>query len=149
MKRGFTLIELLVVIAVIGVLSATVLASLNNAREKGSNAAIKSSINNARSQAELYYADNTLSYLNVCNTGVLAGGLTKGIYDLALNAASSNGGVVGTDVLCASDANTWALTARLRGTPINWYCVDSTGVATTSIIANDVAAGADYTCAVD
>jgi prepilin-type N-terminal cleavage/methylation domain-containing protein len=54
-RSGFTLIELLVVIAIIGILSSVVLASLNTARNKGADAAIKSNIDNARAQAELYY----------------------------------------------------------------------------------------------
>ena len=57
-NRGFTLIELLVVIAIIGILSAVVLASLNTARTKGSDAAIMSDIDGIRSQAALYSSTN-------------------------------------------------------------------------------------------
>src|SRR5450830_1550916 len=56
--RGFTLIELLVVIAIIGILSAVVLASLNTARSKGSDAAIMSDITGIRTQAAIYLNDN-------------------------------------------------------------------------------------------
>lgn len=59
--RGFTLIELLVVIAIIGVLASVVLASLNSAREKGKIAAIKSTLKNMQTQAEITYS-NTGSY---------------------------------------------------------------------------------------
>src|ERR1035437_4767644 len=58
LSKGFTLIELLVVIAIIGILSSIVLASLNTARGKGSDATVKGNLNTIRSQAELYYTDN-------------------------------------------------------------------------------------------
>ena len=54
-QKGFTLIELLVVIAIIGILSSVVLASLNTARGKGADAAIKSNLANIRAQAEIQY----------------------------------------------------------------------------------------------
>ena len=55
--RGFTLIELLVVIAIIGILSATVLVSLNSAREKATVAAIKAQMSEFKKLMELEYSD--------------------------------------------------------------------------------------------
>lgn len=64
---GFTLIELLVVVAIIGILSSVVIASLNSAREKGKIGAIKSTLKNMQSQAEITYLD-TGSYASLYNT---------------------------------------------------------------------------------
>lgn len=121
-SRGFTLIELLVVIAIIGILASVVLASLNSARAKGSDAAIKSSINNARAQAEIYYDSNSNSYLNVCTA---AGGIDP-MHDGASNAAGGDGFVA-----CGSNATAWAMKARLVSNNAQYYCVDSTGAAET------------------
>jgi len=57
-ERGFTLIELLVVIAIIGILSATVLVSLNSARTKARDAKRVADIQTIRTALELYYFDN-------------------------------------------------------------------------------------------
>ena len=122
-KTGFTLIELLVVIAIIGILSSVVLASLNSARSKGSDAAIKSNINNARAQAELYYDSNNQSYFGVCS----ATSSQNGILTMKNGAASAGG----TGTLCVDATSTWALSATLKASTAV-YCVDSTGVATTS-----------------
>ncbi len=121
LKRGFTLIELLVVIAIIGILASVVLASLNSARAKGADAAIKSNINSARAQAELFYdSQSPASYTNVC-TGT--GGIAP-MHDAAANVAGGAGYVA-----CGSSATAWAMKARLVSNTGQFYCVDSTGAA--------------------
>ncbi len=117
MKKGFTLIELLVVIAIIGILSSVVLASLNTARGKGADAAVKANLNNIRAQAELYYDNNANSYASVCTADP---NVVKG-----LDAASSAGSGNATSDVCFSVAGAWAASAPLKTG--QYWCVDSTG----------------------
>lgn len=121
-QRGFTLIELLVVIAIIGILASVVLASLNQARDKGSDAAIKSNLNNIRAQAELVYDNNNRDYTNVC---------TDGNVDRAIDASGGT---------CFSDDDEWAAEAILSDD--TYYCVNSTGDAQIASSTSNLGDGA-------
>jgi prepilin-type N-terminal cleavage/methylation domain-containing protein len=120
-KKGFTLIELLVVIAIIGILSSVVLASLNTARNKGADAAIKSSVNNARAQAELYYDTNQPnSYAAVCTA-------TSGVANMSVGASNAGS----ASVTCGDKSTGWAMSAQLKSST-DYFCVDSSGLSTTT-----------------
>jgi prepilin-type N-terminal cleavage/methylation domain-containing protein len=150
-KRGFTLIELLVVIAIIGILSAVVLASLNTARNKGADASIKASMANARAQAELYYDENVNSYQDVCGSAPV--GSVKSIYDLVLGAARADGlpdfqhDQIGADdkATCNDSATAWAAEVPLKAASGMMYCVDSTGIGTTTV-NHSLLTATDYQC---
>ncbi len=58
-NTGFTLIELLVVIAIISLLSTTVMASLNQARQKSRDAKRITDMKAIQTALEMYYNDNS------------------------------------------------------------------------------------------
>ena len=148
-RRGFTLIELLVVIAIIGILSAVVLASLNTARSKGADAAVKSNLETVRTQAELYYDNNSNRY-NANGTSAATGSCSTANTMFAADTTISNavtqaGTAGGGTPACrmSADGSAYAVQSQLKSKDgsgnTQYYCVDSTGNAktgTTALTAN-------------
>ncbi len=140
LQRGFTLIELLVVIAIIGILSSVVLASLNTARGKGSDAAIKSNLANLRAQAEIYYDANGKygsAGVAAATTAAACGTATTVFASTATN--SLNPGIVAAEstsdasatwvarCAMATDGQSWAVSVPLKATAGQIWCVDNSG----------------------
>ena len=127
-KRGFTLVELLVVIAIIGLLASIIIVSLNTARNRAKNSAIKAALDQLRLAAEWEY-DNDEDYDDVCEEGTNEIGII-GTSDEIVRIRTSihdNGGIAR---VCYDDIKDgeWRWCARVYNMPAggNW-CVDYAG----------------------
>ena len=132
-NKGFTLIELLVVIAIIGILSSVVLASLNTARGKCADAAIKSNLANIRAQAEILYDTNS-NYSGVCTNAnvaaqMLAAKTAAGVAAAVSNVLTDAGSATLAVCHVAADNSAWAANVPLKTSSANSWCVDSAGTS--------------------
>lgn len=135
-EEGFTLIELLVVIAIIGILSSVVLASLNSARAKGSDAAVKSEVSSIKAEGAIFYDTNN-TYV-----GLFADG-TQG--KKLLDSATSKGDLSKTAV-STSSITSFAVSVPLKSVTNGWFCIDDSGNSTTTIGAAATISATDANC---
>jgi len=157
-SKGFTLIELLVVIAIIGILSSVVLASLNSARSKGSDAAIKANITSIRAQAELTYDTEGGCYSND-GSGTACSATAPAVIAPAACPASGTASIFGQTTIAAQIAaalsasggyaacsatvggTAYAVVAQYKSDPLKGWCIDSTGKSKEVTISANTQAG--------
>lgn len=134
---GFTLIELLVVVAIIGITASVILVSINSGRTKGADAAVKSNLNTIRGQSELFYSNNSNSFLPVggstfgittCPTPYNAAGANMMVRDRTVfNAIAEATRRGGNGNSCYNSSIAWAIAVGLKSSATTSWCVDSGG----------------------
>jgi len=140
-NKAFTLIELLVVVAIISLLSSIVMTSLNSARFKARDAAVKEGV----SQFANLMAFNFDDYGTYCNLATYwisassascdavfsgnyvtqARAICKNIYDNAGDIWTPSGGYKFYSQSSAGCSNSYSITVPLNNN--KWYCSGSSG----------------------
>ena len=118
--------ELLVVIGIIGLLAAVIIGSLQSGRDKSVDAAIKSSLVNARTQAQLFYDKNTSSYgttTSSCSASVGTVFADPTIAAQIVQVDNQNGSTANS-ISCSSNGGSFAIASVLRTAATKAYCVD-------------------------
>lgn len=146
-KKGFTLIELLVVVAIIGLLSSVVLASLNSARAKAKDAAVKEGVSQFANLLTFNY-DEYGSYCQLiapsgwidayvsCNSS-FSGNYATQARAICNNILNNSGEPWGNRLkiyiytYSGDCTKTYLITVALNNG--NWFCYNSTGKKSESL----------------
>ena len=136
--KGFTLIELLVVVAIVSLLSSVVFASLNSARNKGRDAAVKENLLGVRTQAEFLYnqnggygVDSSPSAFVIAKCAQTSDTLFADPTIWAqISAADTAGGGLDACISTVTGAGSWAVAIQSKQNPdTETWCVDSSGAS--------------------
>ena len=109
-------------VVILGILATVTLASLNNAREKGADAAARANLSNIRTLAEIVF-DMNGSYRNILSDSAVANGIKS-----AEAAAQAKAVTNVTDTAYAI-----YLPLKRPTPPATGWCVDSTGFSQYSV----------------
>ncbi len=135
---------MLMVMAIVAILAAVVLAVMSTSRSRGTDGAIKKQLTQTRSQAEIYYTNNS-SYTNLCSSGTAnVNAMVTRLATLSGTTLAINSGAAQTSTTlnCNTAAEQYAISVKLREpTTATYLCIDSTNKfsqTTTALGANAV-----------
>lgn len=134
----------LFVMAGIGILASVVLTSMIEARAKARDAQIEMTLKNILPKAEIYSSLNN-GYLGFCNDPEI-----KSLTSVLMNSSSTE---PYNKITCNDSVEAYAISVMLSNSndiendkPIEYFCVDSTGVATTT--TNDISINGNTSCSI-